>query len=269
MDRTLIPFVFLGLAFLSVWVRRDLKIWGPLLVISLLLGLFLGNISVLGLLILLAWAALWFLYVKQPKIALFIAIVILSFGFKFHWFPGFFPLKLTPRFMLGLEAPCAFFFPLALLVPVAAHWNDWKIAFTKGLWLTVAGIGAMALVATTLGTVHWQFTLPSMPAIRYLNNLVLVAIPEEAFYRGFIQTTLCRFFHNTKKGNLAALFLTSFLFALTHLYWSPSLAILGFTFIAGLLYGGVYLLSGKIESAILCHFLLNFIHMTFFNYHAM
>jgi membrane protease YdiL (CAAX protease family) len=65
-----------------------------------------------------------------------------------------------------------------------------------------------------------------------------------------------------------ALILSSLIFTAAHLYWSPNLAIFGFVFFAGLLYGGVYLISGRIESAIICHLLLNFIHMTFFSYHA-
>ena len=70
-------------------------------------------------------------------------------------------------------------------------------------------------------------------------------------------------------GKILALILTSVLFTATHIYWSPNLEILAFVFLASLLYGSVYLISGKIESAILCHFLLNLIHMTFFSYHAM
>jgi hypothetical protein len=98
-----------------------------------------------------------------------------------------------------------------------------------------------------------------MPLLTY-SNLFLTSIPEEGFYRRFIQNKLCPYF-----GKTIALFLTAALFTLTHIFWSPNIGILALTFVAGLLYGGIYLYSKKIESAILCHFLLNFIHITFFS----
>lgn len=270
---TLLPFFLLAFAFLSVWVRRDPRIWGSLLILSLLSALSLGILSPISLLILLGWAALWFFYARHRKfpvrIALFALLVVLPFGFVFHWFPGFHSLPISGKFAIQFDGPMVGFFPLALFVPLASSARDWKLVWTKGLWLSCLGIGVMALLAIATGTTHWELKLPPAAGLRYFNNLALVAIPQEAFYRGFVQRELSGFLQNTKKGKLFALFFSSFIFALIHLYWSPNLTILGFTFIAGLLYGGVYLLSGKIESAILCHFLLNFIHMTFFNYHAM
>ena len=269
----LLPFFLLSLSFISIWIRRDPKIWGSLLGLSLLAGFLVGNLSGFALTVIAGWAALWVLYAKKQtisiQIALFAALILISFGFKFHWFPGFTPVQITGKFRLGFDGPIVGLFPLALLVPLAKTWRDWKTALTKGLWLTCLGIGAMAVLAIASGTTHWESKLPSAAGLRYLNNLVLTAIPEEAFYRGFIQRELSQFFKNSRKGNIFALLFASLIFALMHLYWSPNLAILGFTFLAGLLYGGVYLLSGKLESAILCHFLLNFIHVTFFQYHAM
>ncbi|MDE3045080.1 MAG: CPBP family intramembrane metalloprotease [Verrucomicrobiota bacterium] len=268
-----LPFLFLASAFLSLWIYRHPKLWGTLLSISLLLGLFDGNLTSSSLLILAGWALLWISYTQQKtfpiRLILFTALVSLSYAFKFHWIPGFSPVTIVGELAMGFDAPLVGFFPLALLVPLACSTTDWKQALTKGVWLTALGISAMALIAIASGTVHWALKWPSSPALRYLTNLIFTAMPEEAFYRGFIQRELGHFFQPWKRGKLFSLLLSSLFFAFAHLYWSPSLAILGFTFIAGLLYGGVYLLSGKIESAILCHFLLNFIHMTFFSYHAM
>jgi membrane protease YdiL (CAAX protease family) len=121
----------------------------------------------------------------------------------------------------------------------------------------------LALLATVAKATHWELKLPSFFAARLLSNFFLTCIPEEGFYRGFIQNTLGKYL-----GKSASLILTSLLFAAAHMYWSPNLSLLIFVFLAGLLYGGVYLISGKIESAIFTHFLLNVIHMVFFSYHA-
>ena len=266
-------FILLGLSLVSVWFHRDVKIWGLLFILSLVVGLSSGYVYWEGLLIVALWAIAWVTYSKietpQPKLLFFAALVFLSFGFKLHLFPGFNPMKITPRFYLGYMAPVIGLFPLALLVPLASAKRDWKAVFTKGLGYSLAGIGCLALLALITGSTQWIFKWPSHPGVRILSNLVLVAIPEEAFFRGFIQRELCSFLPGTKQGKVIALVITSLLFSLAHIYWSPSLAILGFVFMASMLYGWVYLATGKIESAILCHFLLNFIHMTFFSYHAM
>jgi membrane protease YdiL (CAAX protease family) len=155
-----------------------------------------------------------------------------------------------------------------LVVPLARGIEDWA-SVLKGLIVGCLGIAVLALLATFTGAAHWNFKLPSFAAARILSNFFLTSIPEEGFYRGFIQNIFCRYFENIKLGKILALISTSILFAAAHYYWSPNLEILAFVFLASLLYGGVYLISGKIESAILTHFLLNFIHMTFFSYHAM
>jgi len=265
-----LAFSCLCLAFLSLWLRRDLKIWLTLLGFSLLFGLFEENIQWQGVLITFVWAFLWFYYTKNQKftvqIFLFLLLVIFSFGFKFHLFPGFPRTLIGSKFFLGFETPLLGIFPLALLVPLATKSRAWKEVFSKGLLLSLCGIALMALLAIARNTVHLEFKIPTFAPIRYTTHLFLIAAAEEGFYRGFVQEQLTQFFSKIPLGKWGALFVSSLIFAAAHLFWSPNLAILGFTLLAGLLYGWIYLVTKRIESAILCHFLLNFFHMTFFNY---
>lgn len=265
---TLIAFIFLGSSFLSLWLKREPKIWGMLICLCILSGVIAGNITLIGLTFIIGLALLWIFYDCKPSVAIFIAVICLSISFKLRFIPGYYPFFITPKFAVGLENPLTGLFPLALLVPLAKDLRDWT-AVIKGLGFGCIGIALLAVLAIVSGAIHWDIKLPSYMGIRILSNLILTSIPEEGFYRGFIQKTLCDYFKNTKMGNVLALILTSLLFSASHIYWSPNLGILAFTFLTGLLYGGVYLFSRKIESAILCHFLFNFIHMTFFSYHAM
>lgn len=265
---TLFAFIFLASTFLSLWFKRDPKIWGTLLGLCILSGMAAGNITWIGLSFILTLLLLWIVYDRKPNPALFITLVCLSISFKLRFLPGYHPFFITPKFAIGLENPLIGLLPLALFVPLAKDWRDWT-SVMKGLAFSCAGIVFLALLATISGATQWDFKLPSYMGIRVFSNLILTSIPEEGFYRGFVQKTLCDYFKNLKLGNVLALILTSLLFSASHIYWSPNLGILVFTFLTGLLYGGVYLFSGKIESAILCHFLLNLIHMTFFSYHAM
>jgi membrane protease YdiL (CAAX protease family) len=184
-----------------------------------------------------------------------------------HLFPGYQPFYFTPQFRIGLDGPITGLLPLALLVPLAHSKQDWKTA-AKGLLIGCACIGALAGLAAIFGAAQWHFKLLPFMAVRFWSNLMFTSIPEEAFFRGFMQNELVKYFKNTTREKLAALFLTSIIFTLAHVYWSPNIAVLSFVFFASLLYGGVYLISGKIESAILTHFLLNIAHMIFFEYHA-
>jgi membrane protease YdiL (CAAX protease family) len=217
------------------------------------------------------WIFLWFCYAKQQKpplqFALFLLFILLSFGIKFQLVPGFPSTQITSHFYLGIATPILGLLPLALLIPLARKTKEWKEVF-QGTLFGCLGITCLAIAAVAIGAVHWEFKLPSFPITRYGSNLILTAIPEEAFYRGFIQHTLCYYFKNMRGGSVLSLILTSFIFTIAHIYWVPSLEILGFVFLASLLYGWVYLRSGKIESTIITHFLLNVVHMTFFSYHA-
>lgn len=264
----ILSLIFLAVSFFTLWIRQDPKIWGPLLLLSLLSSSLAGNIQIIGLVIILVLALLWFVYKQKHFFALFILLVIYSTLIKMHFLPGFTPAFITPKFAVNLEKSLIGLFPLALLVPLARTLKDWK-QVSKGLLIGCMGIGIMAIAATITGATHWKMKLPSDYALRLLINLIFTCIAEEGFFRGFVQNTLCQYFQKIKWGNSLSLFLTSVLFTFTHIFWAPNVSILLFVFIASLLYGFVYLVSKRIESAIFTHFLLNFIHMTFFSYHAM
>lgn len=260
-----LSFLFLVLSFISVWIRRDPKIWLNFLLLSLVMGLMVGLVSPLGLLAIFGLGLLWVWFSEgQQRIWTFGLIVLVSLVFKLHVMGLFPPVSITQKFRLGLESPIVGLFPLALVVPVARSAKDWTQAF-RGLLYGCAGIGIMVMIALGAGATHWHMKMPPFAWIVYLNNLLLVAIPEEAFFRGFLQKELSRYLNS----NIWGLILSSMIFASAHIFWSPNFLILGFVFLPSLLYGGVYLISGKIESAILTHFLLNFIHITFFSYHTL
>lgn len=264
---TFLAFVLLGSSILSIWIKRDPKIWGTLLVLCLGCGWIAGLFDWVGLAVILVLSLLWLFYDQKPNGIIFSAIAVLSISLKLHLLPGFHPYFITSKFAVGLENPLIGLFPLALLVPLFKI-KEWK-GVIKGLGLGLLGICALASLAILSGATHLDFKIPSFMGIRVLSNFLLTSIPEEGFYRGFLQKTLGQYFKETPFGNGVALVLSSLIFAISHLYWSPNLGILAFTFLAGLLYGTVYVFSGKIESAILTHFLFNIIHMTMFSYHAL
>ena len=139
---TIFEWLFLGLAFLSLWIRNDFRIWGSFLGLSLLSGLIGTTLLWSGLFVALVWAILWFIYAKNKKpilqFSLFLILIILSFGFIFHLFPGFIPTRITPNFQIGLATPMMGIFPLALMIPLAMNSTDWKKVL-KGVLLGCLG----------------------------------------------------------------------------------------------------------------------------------
>lgn len=263
-----LPFLFLSATFVCLWIRKDIKIWGPLLILSIASSLAKGYIHPVSLPILTLLFAIWIAYEKKPRTILFLSLILLSACFKMKLVPGFQPLVFSPKFSINLSSPLIGLFPLVFFVPLATDRKSW-ISALKGLLWGCLGIAILAVLATLGGVAHWHFKMPTFAFERIFNNLFLVSIPEEGLWRGFLQRSLCQYFGTIRFSRGFALITTSALFTSAHIFWSPDLSILAFVFLAGVLYGSVYLISNRIESAILCHFLLNLIHMVFFSYHAM
>jgi len=260
--------IFLAASFVSRWGSPKTNIWALFAAISVSLGIISSHILFSGALFLIFLFLFFTIYFKQRSILCFCAIITLATALKLKLLPGYEPIFLAPRLSIGLQTDLIGLVPLAYFIPLAQSKKDWS-AVLRGALVGVLGIALLALVAQMAGAVEWQFKRIPALEMRLMTNFFLTAIPEEAFYRGFIQREIVRYFNNQVWGKIAALLITSILFTVAHLFWSPSGALLGFVFLASLLYGGIYMISGKIESAIATHFLLNAIHMLFFSYHAL
>ncbi len=102
---------------------------------------------------------------------------------------------------------------------------------------------------------HFDFGLPASFWQEIVGNLFLVALPEEAFYRGYMQTRLDAVF----KGRVTilgarvgwALVITAALFALGHLveFRADKLG----TFFPGLVFGWLRAKTGSIGGAVVFH----------------
>lgn len=107
--------------------------------------------------------------------------------------------------------------------------------------------------------------LPRVLWYEALIQLFCVALPEEFFYRGYIQTALTKILGSRKKFSKfavpLAICLSSVLFAFSHLP-SGNIARL-LTFFPGLLFGFLRYKSGGLWSAILCHAACNLMMYVF------
>lgn len=145
----------------------------------------------------------------------------------------------------------------------------WSRNYQQSLW---NGLAVGLIAATTcifsgwvLGLVEWDPKWPPGAWIWVINNLVLVSLGEELFFRGFIQSGLERLWEDRRYGAVAALWVSAVLFGISH--WSAGLAYAAVAVLAGLGYGIAYK-RGGLQAAVLAHSVLNLIHFSLFTYPA-
>lgn len=127
--------------------------------------------------------------------------------------------------------------------------------------IVVLGLGLL------LGHVRPDLKWTAYSAWFLAYNLLVTCVTEEAFFRGLLLERMARAMQGWRGGMALALVVSSALFGLAHLGGGPLLALLAA--IAGLHYGAAYLVSKRIEGAILTHFALNAVHFVAFTYPAL
>jgi uncharacterized protein len=269
------------MTFLSLWVYRSAWIWGPFLAIASLLAYKLGILQLMGVLPLLALMIVhWILTYHIKAIVRLIFVLIacaLSFGLLFHLFPGFCNWKLIDQVCLGkshtpynlwlnFDKPFIGLFLLTWSLPLIHSKNQLHSMLKKTLPFSVLGALFLAFIALLLHQISWDPKLPRFTLVWGLINLFFVVIPEEAFFRGFIQEELFKWLGRKTVANIFSVLITSLIFALLHLTWVSCTPFLILVFIAGLVYGTIYQITRAIESSIICHFFFNLIHFLFFTY---
>ncbi|MES2252099.1 MAG: CPBP family intramembrane glutamic endopeptidase [Pseudomonadota bacterium] len=159
------------------------------------------------------------------------------------------------------------FFSCSQLIPIARTCAEWKQIFVSTSIYGSLCILTLMGAALALGHVTFNPKFPTQTAVFLLNNLMLVCMAEEAFFRGYIQKNLSDICQQRNLPKTLALVAASLLFGLRH--YQSGVPIMILSTIAGLFYGAAYMRGNRIESAILVHFGLNAVHFFFFSYPAL
>lgn len=125
-------------------------------------------------------------------------------------------------------------------------------------WLITLGATAVIIVLGTMASGGFQRILTAWKQVRFPRVLITgiymffwVALSQELFFRGIIQNFLTQWL-----GPLAALIAGAFIFGLAHInYNGPKMVLIAAC--AGLFYGLVYLLTGNVLCAVICHTVTN------------
>lgn len=280
----LFAFLSLAMATLSLWIKKTAWLWGAFFLIALVLAFQSGIITLIALIpiaILFVCQELLTRDIYKPwRFILFGIVVITGLGLSFHFLPGFLNWKIVANMQLSPDAlpysfyfnfdkPCSGFFVLALSLPLIQTKNQLKKMVAITLPVTLIGILLLIILSLYVGMIAWDPKLPPILIAWLFTNLLFVSIPEEAFFRGFIQKELYHWFGKTKAAAVGSVLITSFFFVLLHLIWVGNFYFLCLVFIASVIYGTLYQMTKTIESSILCHYLFNVTHFLLFSYPAL
>jgi len=277
-------FFAFGMSFISLWVRKTPWLWGSFLLIAYILAFeakIANWISLIPVLIL--FFCHYFLskdITRSARFLLFGSAVLVSLGLAFHFLPGFHnwkviaDLQLSPgaypyNLWFNFDKPFIGIFALALAIPLISSRTQLLKVLKWTLPMSLAGILIMMGISLHFGLVKWDPKIPVFVFVWLIDNLIFACISEEAFFRGFVQREIYKWFGGTRLAGFGSIVTASVLFTLLHLIWIANLPFLCLVFVASLIYGTIYQVTQSIEASIFCHFSLNVIHFFFFSYPAL
>ena len=247
------------LALFSLWIKKKPWIWGGFVILSLFLAYSSHVLQPIAFIpCTLLFLSLIGLKASPSGLTRFIlvgATLIISGGLFYGILPGFSSFLTISSFAINYGKLFAGILLLSLYLHTIEDKSDliffMKTAFPislLGSFIATAFIFYMhppkSILFSSSSTVFYCIPL-----------LVFQIIPEEAFFRGFIQKELCQWTGSNIKGGFCAVVLSSLLFCLFNLLWVSYPILLGIFFILGLTYGFVYQITGRIEASIFCRFI--------------
>jgi uncharacterized protein len=277
-------FSLLLISVLLLWTQNRM-VWVPAFVLSVLVGVLAGVLSLVGLVVLAAFGAtVWYLsrYDAQPAshpVLRFLLVAVISVTvvlLGLHALPGFNnPLIVRNVILsrgaepfslyLNFDKTAAGLLLLGLLYKGFIS-NRQQVREALRAAAPVIAASLLFLIGISFAVDYLGFApkLPDIAFIWVMNNLFFVTLSEEAFFRGFLLTRLEAAFSPAPSARSVALVLSASAFGLAH--FAGGFAYVCIAIVAGIGYGLAFQRSGRIEMAILTHFAVNVTHFFLFTY---
>lgn len=284
---TLIVFGLLTLAILSVWLPArvgllNVRVWMWLFGVSASAGFYFGIVGPGGILSLAVLGACCRLTTmeKLPKPLrvlcgfAVIGLVVLLFLHKVPYFTNplvfnevYFSARSTAYFKYwNYDKAAAGLMLLAYFGQICRQADCFKRAFNAAWLVSIVTVGVTLSLAAGVHYIAPDLKVGGVLLLWAWGNLFFTCVAEEMLFRGMAQRCLSTI-NSAKAYQVFVVILVGVLFGLTHAGGGYIYAMLAT--VAGIGYGYVYYQSGRIETAILTHFLLNAAHAVFFTYPAL
>lgn len=268
-------FIALILCVISLWVHKRIWLWGSFLLISCLFAV-LGKIIIYpNIFIFLAvLGLLHFCLSSQIKgwlrLTLILGATCLSIILLIPSFFNVHDLILLKNvhlsqgaepytFSLNYIFPLIGLFPLALTVPLINSYFHLKSIAPKAFLLSLIGVGVIIATSFYFGILAFDFKYFSFAPLWVLATLFLKIIPQEAFFRGFLQKEIDQYLLTKWSGLFSIVVVSIFATFLRYGIFGDA-HFLYLSFVSHLVYGTVYYVTQSIESSIFCHLLFSLTH---------
>jgi len=263
---------------IPVGAGRELRLWQLLFSAAVACGAFVG---------LLDWRAavalclLWLIAAAPDHLAWWarkpvwkLVAVLVGVALALHLIPGFEPwvvardTRLTPdsasmTLRANFDKGAAGLLLLAHLSQRPAN-SEWPAVVRTGFVYGIATSAVAIGLVVAHGAVQFDPKWTSLALYWMPINLFLTCVFEEVLFRGVIQKSVADVLRGRPAWKWAPLTVASVLFGLAHA-GGGGLLILAAS-LAGVGYGLAYTRTGRLESAVLAHFVLNATHFFAFTY---
>jgi membrane protease YdiL (CAAX protease family) len=140
------------------------------------------------------------------------------------------------------------------------------------IWRFAVLVAIVILLSLALGFVRWDPKWVSWFPWWAIALMVFTAMPEEALFRGVVQTAVARWLGGARdaprrRAELTAIVIAGTLFGVAHLAGGPLYVLLAT--VAGIGYGWIFARTRSILAAIAAHSGLDVVHFLFFTYPAL
>jgi membrane protease YdiL (CAAX protease family) len=134
-------------------------------------------------------------------------------------------------------------------------------------WRFAVLVAVVVALSLATGFVHWDPKMPAWFLLWAWSMLFLTVLPEEALFRGVVQTSIRRRLGGGMRATIAAIAIAGLLFGLAHAGGGTTYVVLAA--VAGFGYGWIYSAEQSLAAAMAAHFGLNVIHFLLFTYPAL
>ena len=184
----------------------------------------------------------------------FVVLLSLGLAVDLRWFEPAWPRGLAfMNKLLLLDSGLYGFIGVRALTDVGydlkLRARDWKIGLREWLFFTPIAVG----LGLALGFLHWHGRVdrPWMIPLAWLFTFFLIALPEEIYFRGWMQNLLER-----RLGRTASLVITAVIFGLSH--FNKRAAFFNWRYvllaaIAGIFYGRAWRAERRIGASAITH----------------